>query len=77
MERTRQAAEAVLQELIPETMKTVGNDEALAILRGDLVSEIFDVAWSHRFEDDRRDAQRQIRQLVGDAIDKRRLEGKA
>lgn len=74
MERTREAAEDELQKLIPTVSASLGNDAALAILDGDLVRDLFAIAWTHRFSDDRHDPQRLIRQLVTDAIDRKILE---
>jgi hypothetical protein len=77
MERSRQAAEDVLKQLLPGVLPSVGNESAVVILTDEFVMELSEVMWTHRFEEDRKDPQKFVRQAVGDAIDRLVLEGKA
>jgi len=74
MERSKDAAKTVLEALVPNILAGVSNEVAAEILKGEIVAEVFEVAWSCRFEDDRRNAQRRIRQLIADAIKTRQIE---
>ena len=77
MERTRDSALAAVHKLRAEVMKSMQDDKARSLLTEELVTQVFDVAWSHRFDDERADARRTVRDIVADASEGAILEKRA
>lgn len=75
IDRSKNSALAVVLGLREEVLAEVVDEAAKDLLTETFVTEIFDVAWENQFEEDRRAVRRQVRQIVGDAIESRRLEG--
>lgn len=72
VERTADAALQALLELRGSELQQL--DECTRdILSETLVREIFKQAWRYRFEEDRRQPRRAVRELVSDAIKERWL----
>lgn len=69
LDRSKGSAMEVLLEVREEILGNLTNDAAKAVLTQDLLREVFDVSWNNQFEDDRRAARRELRQLVNDAIE--------
>ena len=72
LERTADAARAILLELRDKEVQRL-DESTREILSESLVSEIFEQAWRHQFEEDRRQAKRDLRQVVADAIEQSQL----
>ena len=70
--RTRQRALDMLLQRMGSISPSISDEPARALLRDDLVTRIFDVAWQHQFDEDRSEATRQIREIVNIAIDSRK-----
>lgn len=75
IDRSKASALKVVLGLRTQVLAGVTDEAAQALLSEDFVTEIFDVAWENQFEEDRRAVRRQVRQIVADAIEERRLEG--
>jgi hypothetical protein len=67
--RTKAGALQVLLQLLPETSREI-NDEAIRGLLGqEMITQVFEQAWKHQFEDDRGQFQRVTRDMVLEAIE--------
>lgn len=73
VDRSKESALEVLLEVRNEVAESLMNDDARSVLTEDLLRDVFDVSWNNQFEEDRRAARRELRQLVTDAIEERFL----
>jgi hypothetical protein len=48
--------------------RSADDSELVEALTESLVKDVFSVAWRHQFEDDRGEAQREIRNVVSEAV---------
>jgi len=73
MRRTEARAREIIERLRSEAVGDIADDTARTMLTDAFVSSILDVAWRFQFEDDRTVPRARVRQLVGDAIERRAL----
>lgn len=73
VDRSKASALEVLLEVRQEVVGTLTNEDAQSVLTEALLRDVFDVSWNNQFEEDRRVARRELRQLVTDAIEEHYL----
>jgi hypothetical protein len=67
LDRTRDGALQTLMQLLDQGAEQLV-ESTRSILTESLVGEVFETAWDHQFEEDRRPSQRQVRELVQSAV---------
>jgi hypothetical protein len=73
VDRSKESALEVLLEVRSEVAESLMNNDARSVLTEGLLRDVFVVSWNNQFEEDRRAARRELRQLVTDAIEERFL----
>jgi NifB/MoaA-like Fe-S oxidoreductase len=76
MDRTRQGALEVLLSLRPAILSEIPDERARTLLTENLVNDVLREAWRNAFEENRTVFRSRLRQLVGDAIEERKLREK-
>ena len=71
--QTRERAVSVLLNQIRQIRPEVDDLGAQDLLTDDLVRDILLVAWQHQFDDDRKDCESKIREIVEIAIEDREI----
>ncbi len=67
--RTKSAAVETLRSLFENTVQDIADPAFRRLCTTELVSEVFDQAWKHQFEDDRSLFQRFAREIVMEAVE--------